>query len=150
KAGQVVNLRIKRGDDEIELKATLERRPSNLGRGEMMDRMGSKLSERRGGVPTVFQHDMVGKAEGCGGPVVALEGKAIGVNIARAGRTESFAIPYEVVQGLMSDLKSGKLAPKEDSEDKVAELEVTLKKAQAEALKLKADLSSAARGQKKV
>jgi len=150
KAGQVVSLRIKRGDDEVELKATLERRPSGLGRGEMMDRMGSKLSERRGGFPEVLQHDMVVKPEDCGGPVVDLEGKAIGVNIARAGRTESFAIPYEVVQGLMGDLKSGKLKPKDDGEDRLAELEKALEKARAEKLKLKAELSSASRGQKKV
>jgi serine protease Do len=150
KAGQVVNLRVKRGDDEVDLKATLARRPSALGRGEMMDRMGSKLSERRGGFPQVLQHDMVVKPEDCGGPVVDLEGKAIGINIARAGRTESFAIPYEVVQGLMSDLKSGKLAPKEDSEDRIAELEAALKKAQTESLKLKAELSGASRSQKKV
>jgi serine protease Do len=150
KAGQVVQLRIKRGDDEVDLKATLERRPSALGRGEMMDRMGSKLSERRGGFPEVLQHDLVVKPEDCGGPVVDLEGKAIGINIARAGRTESFAIPYEVVQGLMSDLKSGKLAPKDDGEDRIAELEAALKKAQMESLKLKADLSGASRSQKKV
>jgi len=148
KAGQV-SLRIKRGDDEVELKATLERRPRDMGRGEMMDRMGSKLSDRRGGFPEVLQHDLVVKPEDCGGPVVDLEGKAIGINIARAGRTESFAIPYEVVQGLMGDLKSGKLQPKDGGEDKVAELEAALKKAQTESLKLKAELSGAARGQKK-
>ena len=47
-----------------------------------------------------------------------LDGKAVGINIARAGRTESYAIPSETVQALLTDLKSGKLAPKDEMEDK--------------------------------
>src|SRR5205823_2932727 len=47
----------------------------------------------------------------CGGPLVGLQGKALGLNIARAGRVVSYAVPSDVVVGLLSDLKSGKLAP---------------------------------------
>lgn len=46
-----------------------------------------------------------------GGPLVDLDGKVIGINIARAGRTETLAIPAEAVKPLLDDLKSGKLAP---------------------------------------
>jgi S1-C subfamily serine protease len=58
KAGQVVSLRVKRGDDEMDVKATLARRP-NVGRGDRMNMMGSTLSERRGGFPEILQHDLV-------------------------------------------------------------------------------------------
>ncbi len=49
----------------------------------------------------------------CGGPLVDLSGKAVGINIARAGRTESYAAPADKVQALLTDLESGKLAPKD-------------------------------------
>jgi serine protease Do len=45
--------------------------------------------------------------------VVDLSGRAVGVNIARAGRTETYTIPAGKVLTLIADLKSGKLAPPE-------------------------------------
>jgi serine protease Do len=49
----------------------------------------------------------------CGGPLVDLSGKAIGLNIARAGRVESFALPAALVKKALPDLMSGKLLPSE-------------------------------------
>ena len=46
----------------------------------------------------ILQHDSVLKPSECGGPLVDLDGKVVGINIARAGRTETYAIPSEVVQ----------------------------------------------------
>jgi serine protease Do len=43
--------------------------------------------------------------------VVDLEGRAIGLNIARAGRTETYALPAATLLPLLPDLQSGKLAP---------------------------------------
>ena len=40
-----------------------------------------------------------------------LDGKVVGINIARAGRVASYALPGEVVWPLLDELKSGKLAP---------------------------------------
>jgi serine protease Do len=40
-----------------------------------------------------------------------LDGKAVGINIARADRVSSYAIPASVVKPLLADLKSGRLAP---------------------------------------
>lgn len=157
KPGQSVTLRVKRKEkgktkeEELEIRATLGRRPANLiNRGDMMNMMGSTLSERRGGFPVILQHDTIIKPADCGGPLVDLDGKAVGINIARAGRTESYAIPSEAVQGLLSDLQSGKLAPKEDPEEKrLAELEETLNKAKAEVTKAEAELKAASDAHKK-
>jgi serine protease Do len=117
KPGDVITITVKRGDEHLELKAKLEKRPAEMNRGEIQNRLGSRLSNRRGGFPTVLQHDTVIRPEDCGGPLVDLDGKAIGVNIARAGRTESYAIPAEVVLDLLGELKSSKLAVKKEEDD---------------------------------
>ena len=77
--------------------------------------LGSELSLKRTGFPTILQHDTVIKPKDCGGPLVDLDGKTVGINIARAGRTETYAIPAEDIQKLLPDLKSGKLAPKDNT-----------------------------------
>ena len=110
--GDSIIIKIMRKDDHKELKATLDKRPAaNNARADFQNNLGSKLSDRKNGFPTILQHDTVLKTTDCGGPLVDLDGKVIGVNIARAGRVESYAIPAEVVQSLLPELKSGKLAP---------------------------------------
>lgn len=145
KPGQVVQLRVKRGESEVDLRAILGKRPTGtINRGDMMNMMGSTLSERRGGFPTILQHDTVIKPTDCGGPIVDLDGKAVGINIARAGRTESYAIPSEAVQGLLTDLRSGKLAPKAETEEsRIAELERTLDSTKTEISRLESALPKA-------
>src|SRR4029077_19551483 len=90
-----------------DFKVKLEISPQ--GGGNPQDKMGSKLSDRRGGFPSILQHDTVVQPQDCGGPVIDLDGKAVGINIARAGRTETYAIPSEAILGLLDDLQSGKL-----------------------------------------
>src|SRR5207248_917322 len=70
--------------------------------------MGSDLSQKRTGYPTILQHDTVIKPTDCGGPLVDLDGRVVGINIARAGRVESYALPTEVVVPLLADLMTGK------------------------------------------
>jgi serine protease Do len=113
RAGDVVLLKIKRGEEKLELKVTLAKLPKEI-LGNPQERMGSELSGRRGGFPVILQHDSVLKPRDCGGPLVDLDGKVIGINIARAGRTETYAIPADDVQALLPDLKSGKFAIKDD------------------------------------
>jgi serine protease Do len=116
KPGVEVTIKARRGEGEMEFRAKLEKRPTAL-LGNPQEFMGSILSKRRGGFPKILQHDTVVKPSDCGGPLVDLDGKVVGINIARAGRTETYAIPSEAVQELLPDLMSGKLAPKDDSED---------------------------------
>lgn len=109
KVGDQVTLKIRRGKEELETKATLGKRPPN--RGDFQNSMGSELSKRRSGFPTILQHDAVIKPSNCGGPLVDLEGRIIGINICRAGRTESWAVPGEAIKPLLYDLMAGKLPP---------------------------------------
>ena len=113
KPGDKILVKVKRGEEEKEFDITLGTRPKEL-QGNPQERMGTRLSTRRGGFPAIIQHDSGIRPEDCGGPLVDLDGKTVGINIARAGRTESYAIPSEDIQPLLSELKSGKLAPKDD------------------------------------
>lgn len=111
KPGDTVTIKVKRGDEELEFKPVLGKRPASASRSDFQNRMGSELSSRRTGYPTILQHDSVVKPVDCGGPLVDLEGRVIGINICRAGRVESWAVPAEVIRSHLKDLKTGKLAP---------------------------------------
>lgn len=117
KPGDVVTVKISRKDKEIELKATLAERPGNSkdgkSRGEQQNLMGSKLSDRKAGFPVILQHDSILKPTDCGGPLVNLDGKVLGINISRAGRTETYAIPSEIVRPLLERLKTRNGDPKD-------------------------------------
>jgi S1-C subfamily serine protease len=57
------------------------------------DEMSGDFSKRRSGFPGVIQHSVMGNRQTMGGPVIDLHGHCIGMNIARASRAETFAIP---------------------------------------------------------
>lgn len=112
KPGDVVTLKVRRGDVELDLKPKLDRRPAGMNRGDLQNRMGSELSSRISGYPTILQHDSVVKPVDCGGPIVDLEGRVVGINICRAGRVESWAVPAEVIQPLLFEMMAGKAPPR--------------------------------------
>jgi serine protease Do len=109
--GQTVAVKVKREEEEVQLRAKLDNRP--MDRSDFQNQLGSKLSDRRTGFPVILQHDTVLRPIDCGGPLADLDGRVIGLNIARAGRTETYAIPAEAIRPLLKDLQSGKLAPTE-------------------------------------
>jgi serine protease Do len=113
--GDQVELLVQRGDDQLKITATLKR-PDEVGavsRSDRMNEMGGPLSYRSSNFPSVIQHDTVLRPTDCGGPLVDLSGKVIGINIARAGRTESYAAPADQVRQMLPDLENGQLAPKD-------------------------------------
>jgi serine protease Do len=78
-------------------------------RERAMEQAAGPVSRRRSGFPQVIQHDTVLHPAQCGGPLVDLDGKAVGINIARAGRVATYALPASLILAAMDDLKSGKL-----------------------------------------
>jgi serine protease Do len=120
--GEKVDLVVKRGDEELKIAITLGSRAALMhgDRAEFQNNLGSQLSDRRAGFPSVIQHDTVLKPYECGGPIVDLDGKVVGINIARAGRVESYALTTAVVKSVLADLMSGKLSPN-PSPEKVAD-----------------------------
>jgi serine protease Do len=133
KPGDAVTIKLVRKAKEMELKATLGQRNQRRGRRDQ-NLMGSELSQKRTGFPTYFQSDTVLKPKDCGGPVCDLDGRVLGINIARAGRVETYSIPTEALAPLLSDLKSGKLAPeilaRAALEKKITALKAALEKAE--------------------
>src|SRR4051794_30618072 len=73
--GDEVTFKVHRDDEELEIKATLGKLPKGL-LGNPQERFGNALSNRRGGFPTILQHDTVLRPTDCGGPLVDLDGKA--------------------------------------------------------------------------
>jgi serine protease Do len=109
KTGSIVEVICRRGKNEFTAEVRL------FAKGEMFDdtltrndAMSGDYSKRRSGFPRVMQHDILGSSRVTGGPLLDLEGRCIGMNIARANRAESFAIPVENLRDLASRLMNGK------------------------------------------
>ena len=66
------------------------------------------LSHRRTGFSDVFSTDLDLSPKMCGGPLLSLDGRVIGINIARVSDVESYAIPANVLREVIPSLKSGK------------------------------------------
>ena len=62
------------------------------------------MSTRKSDFPSAFTHDIVLEAAQCGGPVLNLDGQAVGLNIARVDRTATYAIPVASLQAVIADL----------------------------------------------
>lgn len=75
-----------------------------------------------------FQHDTALQADECGGPVVDIEGRIVGINIAREGRVSSLAIPTSIVLDVIDKLKSGEYSPVSVYADRIKLAESDLKK----------------------
>lgn len=105
---QEIQLRILRENREQEAIARLGRMEGIDAletRFGVMNSMGGDLSLRRADFPQAFTHDSVLQPEQCGGPIVDMDGDVTGINIARAGRTCSYALPAEVVVELVDQWK---------------------------------------------
>jgi serine protease Do len=110
--GDSVSVVVRRGGKQLTVRATVGRGSGGpLTRGYWMNRMSGRMSHRRAGFPQAIQHDTVLSPEMCGGPVVDLSGKAVGVNIARAGRVETYAVPADTAKLLIRELRGGPAAP---------------------------------------
>ncbi|MES2996929.1 MAG: PDZ domain-containing protein [Verrucomicrobiota bacterium] len=59
----------------------------------VMERMGGPVSAVRDGFPNAVQTDMRLAPDEMGGPVVDLQGRVLGITLARADRTRSFFMP---------------------------------------------------------
>lgn len=104
--GERVEIRYVRDGEEIKVAAELKEKTASFpqipnGRLRQMERMGTRPSLVRSGFPSVIQTDMQLDRDRCGGPVVDLDGRVVGMTIARADRTRSFVIPTRALLELM-------------------------------------------------
>lgn len=113
KPGEKVKVKVRRaapeGTEELSFTITLGKPVAN--RSDIQNAMGGELSGRRTGFPTVLQTDMILDPKNIGGPVVDLDGKVLGISIARAGRVETWILPSETIRPLLTDMRAGKFPP---------------------------------------
>lgn len=104
--GEQLTLEVRREEETLTIKATLMRLSDVTGgRPVVQNNLGGPLSERRTGFVSVLQHDSVVQPNECGGVVVDVSGNAIGINIARAGRIATYALPAKLVLEALEELK---------------------------------------------
>ncbi len=100
KSGTDVKVTLLREGKKTELDVKLSARGDLFREASRNDEMSGDFSNRRSGFPRVIQHDVLGASQSMGGPVLDLEGRAVGMNIARANRAETYAIPAEELREL--------------------------------------------------
>ena len=109
--GQTVKLRVKREEKELDFEIEMKPPTESLLAGEFESsadavRLRGQVSQRSQGFEQALEHDTVLQPWLCGGPLVNLEGKAIGLNIARAGRVTTYALPAKLVKKIIKNLQS--------------------------------------------
>ena len=109
KVGEMVPVTYRRKGTEKTVDVRVSERAAIFkGPASRNDMMSGMVSKRRGAFPRVFQHDILGACYTMGGPVINLDGKCVGMNIARADRAECYAIPSEDVQEIARRLMEKK------------------------------------------
>jgi len=103
--GTKVTLRVRSEDKERDVDVLLGNRPDMPffagQRLSQMERMGGPISRVRDSFTRVIQSDMRPRPDQVGGPVVDMDGRVIGITLARADRTRSFIMPAAAVQKLL-------------------------------------------------
>ncbi len=65
------------------------------------DRVRGGFSKRKSAFPSVFAHDCLVRPEQCGGPIFDLDGRCVGLTVARRSRTQCLAVPAEVLKAFV-------------------------------------------------
>ncbi len=68
---------------------------------QQMERMGGPISRVRDEFPSAIESDMRPLPNQIGGPVVDLQGRAIGITLARAGRSRSYVMPAAAITAML-------------------------------------------------
>lgn len=93
--GEIIDIRYLRKDKEESCRVRLASRSKVLNNWEGEDFANGGISLRSDNFPEVLQHDIPLLPADMGGPVATLEGKVVGINIARVDRVTTFALPVE-------------------------------------------------------
>lgn len=103
-AGEPVVFTVRRGGAEVRVRVA--RISNSPPQAHVTTWKFVPLSLRRDGFPAVFAHDAWVAPEQCGGPLLDLDGKVVGLNIAKADPARTLAIPAEVVRKVVAELRN--------------------------------------------
>jgi serine protease Do len=116
--GQTIKLRVQRLETQfsVEVRLMVPREgqlSSDDSAQPRLRRLTGEVSQRAEGFEKAIEHDTVLQPWLCGGPLVNLDGKAVGINIARASRVTTYALPSRLVKQILGELESrAKLSPR--------------------------------------
>ncbi len=99
-AGDEITIDWLRGDQTFSKSIKLINKPFVASK-HPVDRFIGGSSERRDGFKEVFTHDVVLLPNQCGGPLFSIDGKFLGINIARYSRAVSLAVPRNFIVRLL-------------------------------------------------
>ena len=109
-AGERVTVDVLRGEERLSIEAELGRRPEQAGRrgprSAVRGNTVTPISGRSSGFGDVLAHDAIVRPTQCGGPVVDLDGRVVGLNIARYDRTATHALPAVRVEAAIRRMQS--------------------------------------------
>ncbi len=103
--GESVRLTIERSGATLELDARI-REFGLMQESENDSKVNGPRNSRLSGFDLVLQHDTVLEPDECGGPILDSSGRVVGLNIARAGRVVSYALPASLVTSEMVGMLS--------------------------------------------
>jgi len=114
--GEIIDIHYLRKDKEESCRVRLASRNKVLNNWEGEDFANGGVSLRNDNFPEVLQHDIPLLPTDMGSPVATLEGKVVGINIARVDRVTTFALPVEafwteVQQWIKADRHPPKAVP---------------------------------------
>lgn len=134
RAGEEVEFTFRRGVEAKKIRVKLAAREESGGtdRFRRMNEMSGPLSARTSGYPLALQHDIPLAPSHCGGPLLNLDGRCVGINVSRAGRVKTLAIPASDVLELLAQAKGEKSADPKDKPAPVAKNEKEKEKRMAE------------------
>ncbi len=84
--------------------------------------VNGEISSRSTGFRNIIQHDSVIAPNQCGGPLVDVFGNAVGLNIARAGRVSSYAIPASILSPVIAEMMASATGVASPFEDNVTQV----------------------------
>ena len=121
--GDKLRMRVKREEEELDFEVELKKRESVFEEKKTRnDAMSGRVSKRRTNFPRVIQTDLPLSVRSVGGPLLDLDGRCVGMNIARANRCETFAIPSKellaVVEDLMNSHRDGDSSQEKEASPK--------------------------------
>lgn len=127
--GEIVKLKVRRGMEDLDIAIELGDfyvfDPTSS-RSRQQNQLGGPLNDIRAGFSQALQHDSGIPANQCGGPVLDLAGEVVGINIARAGRVDSYALSSSVLMPLIDRLKTGEYAPSVVNADRIEKLRLDI------------------------
>jgi len=109
--GTKIKLHVQRAEEELDAEVEMKL-PSAVLNGndffpeERESRLAGNTSKRAEGFEQAIEHDTVLQPWLCGGPLVNLDGQVIGLNIARASRVTTYALPAALVKRIFEQLKT--------------------------------------------